>query len=263
MLYSFAHIINPVNVRSTSDLKLAQPITFTSLAKAKSYSNELTINQYAICYPEDHEVVPSHFTLLPYLERSVLDINNFNQKLKLPIFYDIINSLKVHSSAEFLIYSNVDIAVQPHFYSSINWIINQGYDAFVVNRRTIDNSFSSIDDLNYLYSQTGEKHFGHDCFIFKRELFDKFIFSNVCIGVKWVGRVLIWNLIANARNFKEFTDLHMTFHLGDERRWKHPELNDYVKHNWDETVKVFDILKLKTDFIKLLEKQYPHLLIER
>ena len=137
MKRTLAHIINPVKVRTSSDLYVAQPLTFSSLVNAKFYSNEIDIEQYAVCFPEDYDFVPNELILLPFLKRSVLDLGNFKLSLKLPILSDILFSLNSCSNAEYFIYTNVDIAILPFFYSTVNWIIDQGFDAFVINRRTI------------------------------------------------------------------------------------------------------------------------------
>ena len=44
--------------------------------------------------------------------------------------------------------------------------------------------------------------------------------GHICIGAHWIGRALELNMICTARRYAAFRDLHMTFHLGDDRPWK-------------------------------------------
>ena len=59
----FAHIINPVKVKDTSDLFVAQPITFETMRKAKEFAGEkLAVELFTTQYPEDHEIIPDYFS---------------------------------------------------------------------------------------------------------------------------------------------------------------------------------------------------------
>jgi len=261
MKYKIAHVVNPVKTDMKSDLYIAQPITFKTLESAKKFSSHIMIEQLAICYSEDNVIVPAFLNRLQNLNRSILDFGIFRPKLKLPILADIIKSAQEYSDADYIIYSNIDIALLPFFYDTVNAIINLGYDSFVINRRTINEKLKNIDEISLMHAQIGTSHFGHDCFVFKKQLADKFVLGNVCLGINWVGRVLIWNLIAHSKNFIEFKDLHLTFHIGNERRWKNSLFNDYVRHNKSEALKVLHILKSNTDLMNKLDNEYLHLLI--
>ena len=58
--------------------------------------------------------------------------------------------------------------------------------------------------------------------------------GNACIRTGWIGRMMIANLAALAKRFKVFKDLHITFHIGNERVWKTDEFSDYAVHNKEE-----------------------------
>lgn len=257
---SLAHVVNPVMVGPESDLFIAQPVTLASLKKAKDFSMGPNVELFAICYPEDRKLVPDGFNLLPLLKRSILDIGSFKIPRKLPLLLDILDTLYNHTTAEYLIYTNVDIAVQPHFYEAIAWIIRQGYDAFVINRRTIDEKFNSLAHLPIMYSQLGESHSGHDCFIFSRKLYKYIFLEEVCIGVPGVGRALIWNLIGHATRFEEFTHLHLTFHIGKEKAWKSLSYKDYFDHNQRTILSIYEKINANKKLYLTLDKFYPHLL---
>lgn len=227
-----AHIINPVKANQFSDLYAAQPVTFKTMKTAKEFAGDkVEVEQLAVCYPEDHEIVPDYFFKLKDLKESVLDIIQPDKKRKLPLIKNILDRVYNYSDASYFIYSNIDIALMPHFYVVVKKIIEQGFDAFVINRRTISKKYTDIKDIPLMYCATGEHHPGFDCFVFKRDMYKNFNLGTACIGANWIGRVLIVNLIANAGKFKIFDNLHLTFHIGDDRNWKNHEFYDYDRHN--------------------------------
>ncbi len=200
-------------------------------------------------YAEDRPIVPKGLTPTPDLERSVLDLGSFQKNRKLPLLKDILDRIYNATDAEYLIYTNVDIALMPNFYITVNKFIEAGYDAFVINRRTISDKYKCIDEIPLMYSETGKSHIGHDCFIFRRDMYPRFTLGTVCVGINWVGRALICNLACHSKNFKEFKDQHLTFHIGNDRIWKSNEYIDYRVHNKSELIRALTKLK----------KEYGHL----
>ncbi len=239
-----AHIINPVVVNKSSDLFPAQPITFETMRRAKKFAKGIVdVELYSTCYPEDDSIVPDYFIKTPCLERSVMDVGDFRKFRKLPLVRDIFDRLYYSTNAEFLIYTNVDIALMPYFYIVINSIIESGYDAFVINRRTIPKELKGIDKIPLMYAHMGKKHPGYDCFIFKRNAYLKYELGTACIGANWIGRVIISNTIFFSDNFKVFEDKHLTFHIGDDRSWKTSENIVFDIHN--ENVLLDILLKFR------------------
>ena len=205
---SIAHIINPVIVNESSDLFIAQPITFETMRIAQEFARgDVDVALYSAQYPEDRPIIPEWFQMTPDLDRSILDIGSFHAKRKLPLVKDILIRLYDASDAEYFIYTNVDIAMMPHFYVAVNKIIENGYNAFVINRRTISQEYTNVDQLYLMFSQAGEKHPGYDCFVFKRDFYPGFNTGAACIGANWIGRVLITNLICHSTKFDVFDDL--------------------------------------------------------
>lgn len=226
-----AHVINPVIVPRSSDLFIAQPITFKTLKIAKEFAaGEVDVALFTTQFPEDRSFVPEGFQVLRDLDRSILDFGNFYHKRKLPLLKDILDRLYEASNAEYLIYTNVDIAVMPYFYVAVNRLLKKGHDGVVINRRTISKDHER-DDLPLMYAEVGEDHPGHDCFIFRRGTYPNYVLGNVCIGVLFVGRALICNLACYANNFKEFKQEHLTFHIGDDRVAHKQDYEDYTAHN--------------------------------
>jgi hypothetical protein len=170
---------------------------------------------------------------------------------------DILDCLFQSSHADYFIYTNADISLLPNFYLSVHQMILQGYDAFVINRRTIPESYCWIEDIPLMYAESGEPHIGHDCFIFKRDMYPKFKWGDVCIGIRLAGRVLLWNLVAYSRKFREFKELHLTFHIGNGQSWKDLRYKDYDDHNQIEALKALSSMDREKKFIRLLEEKHP------
>jgi hypothetical protein len=235
----FAHVINTVDVAPTSDLYTAQPITFESMRRAKLHArSRLRIDLFVTRFADEAQIAPPAFRLAPPLQRSVLDVATFDRQRKLPLLADILASAYEVTEADYLVYTNVDIGLQPHFYVAVKQFIDDGHDAFVINRRTVSANYRAVGDLEMIYGDHGKAHAGWDCFIFPRRLLPRFKLHEVCIGASRVGLALLANLEAYAANFQEFADEHLTFHIGDSRDWRRPEYADYDAHNTEQVLRI-------------------------
>ncbi|WP_124980936.1 hypothetical protein [Nonlabens xiamenensis] len=241
-----AHIINPVLVGSESDLFIAQPVTFETMLIAQKLSEGVVdVNLATTQYEEDRKIIPDGFIKTKNLQRSVLDLGVFKKRRKLPVLNDILGRAAALNS-DFIIYTNSDIALQPYFYLFVKQKIEEGLDAFVINRRTIS-GLHSLDTLYSAYSEIGEKHPGFDCFVFKRDLFYKLQLEDIIIGARYVGLSLYLNLSVFSSNFKEFDEEHLTFHIGNDQNWKKSEFDEYEAHNKKEYEKVEEKLSMYTE----------------
>ena len=235
-MLSLAHIVNPVIVPESSDLFVAQPITFETMRRARAAARDVAdVALLSAQFPEDRPLVPDDFVATSDLERSALDLGDFEIPRKLPLVKDILDRLYEHAPhADFLVYTNVDIALMPHFYTAVERYIDRGLDALVINRRTISAEHQEIDALPLMYAQVGKPHSGYDCFVFRRDLYPRFELGNVFIGAPHVGNVLRINLLCNADHFKRFKNLHLTFHLGNDQIWRSGKYDDYAERNLAE-----------------------------
>ena len=233
-MLSFAHIINPANVSADSDLFVAQPVTFASMRGAAQAAavGQVTVVQYAVGFSEDE--IPEGFVGLPPLTRSVLNLATFQEPRPLPLLRDILDALFEASGADYFIYTNVDIGLQPTFYTQVIEFITGGYDSFVINRRTISGRYGSPDQLPEMLAESGKPHPGWDCFVFPRAIYPRFKLGDVCLGAGRVGMALLANMVAYSGKFREFSDMHLTFHIGDDRAWRNPAFADYDSHNTRE-----------------------------
>ena len=245
----FAHIVHPAIVSERSDLRIAQPITFESMRVAQQFAREqIDVQLIYTLYANEEASMPPEFVQSADLTRNVTDVGEFNEQRQLALIGDILERLAATApDADYYIYTNVDIGLQPHFYAAVNQLIDQGYDALIINRRTIPKRFQSISELPLMYAELGEKHPGHDCFIFRRDAYQAYQLGQICIGASRIGAALSLNLLYHAHNFREFKDLHLTFHIGDDRIWTSDRYNDYLAHNHAEYLKL----------IALFEATYP------
>ena len=231
-MVSVGHIVNPVRAGAGSDLQAAQPVTFETMRRARDFSRaRVDVELLTTQYPDETDLVPSGFSSAGDLTRSALDCGPFRAPRRLPLLGEIVDRLAGSSRADLLVYTNVDIALQPYFYDTVARLVALGHDAFAVNRRTIPEGGVIPDRLPFLYARLGEPHPGWDCFVFRRELAARIKLGSILIGTGWMGRTLIANFACLAAGFTVFTDLHATFHIGNQQSWKSELLSDYLAHN--------------------------------
>ncbi len=247
-----AHIINPVKVASSSDLFIAQPVTFRTMLRAKNDSQyKDSIKQYVIGYDEDVPFFPTGFEILKPLEKSVMDCGTFSKHRKLPLIADILNALK-EIDADYIIYTNVDIAVLPFFYDYIHCKLQDGSDSLIINRRVV----ASLKDDAIMFAEIGKSHPGYDCFVFRKALLENFIFGNTCIGANFIGRALYTNLMVFSEKLEIIKDVHVTFHIGEDGAWLLNDFSQFDDHNKKEVSKVIaSLLKSTHDESKIKELQ--------
>ncbi len=265
-----AHLVHPGVVPAGSDLVVAQPVTFQAMRLAREFARndpQVEVDLLAAQHADEPRVpLPDCFRRTADISRSATDIKPFRIVRKLALIQDLLDRLHHDSGrADYLIYSNVDIAPQPYFYLTVAACIRQGLDAFIVNRRTIPGHYDSPSQLPLMYAEPGDKHPGWDCFVFKRSLYPHFQLGQVLIGSSWFGRAMICNLALLAERFKIFEDLHLTFHIGNRRVWKDENLADYNLHNREECRKIlnhYDTLRGPLDrdelpgrFFRLLDRE--------
>lgn len=254
---TIAHIINSFKTSEESDLFIAQPITFESMIRAKAAAQKVVnVELWNASFDEDHGLVPHSFSNTPSLIRSVLDMSSFEKKIKLPLIGDILERLYQSSQADYFIYTNVDIGLYPDFYVRVNALIDQGYDAFIINRRRIPDVYNAIEDLDRIYEDFGKSHPGFDCFVFSRKIFSKFQLSGVCIGVPFIGITLAQNVFCFSSQYTIIKDESLTFHIGMEI-YKKRATRSYFRYNRIEFWKAMKLLKKEHHANKLPYANHP------
>lgn len=231
----FAHIVHPLIVAPSSDLFKAQPVTFETMRVAREFAKDrVQVEFHSAQYAEDLAMVPGYFSVTPNLDRAVTDLHPFQHPKRLPLLRDVLDRLYHATDAQYLIYTGVDIALQPYFYSALDAIIDQGCDAFIINRRVLPDSFQEIAQIPLMYAEMGKPHPGRDCYIFRREAYPHYRLGDACLGMRRVGAILAANLIYFSLNFREFRNSHLTFHLGESSFWRDSRYDDYHAHNLGE-----------------------------
>ncbi len=231
MSTSIAHIINPVRLPAEHELMIAQPITFASMLRAQeeAIDDGLEVELCTTQFPEDRSIIPRGFRILNNLDRSVLDIRSFQRPRKLPLIADLLERLYEHSSAEYLIFTNVDIGLLPDFYKRVAALLELGHDALIINRRRLAPIYHSPDDLPAIYADPGRPHPGFDCFVFHRSLYANFQLNDICVGVPFIGVTLVHHLFAFAEHPLLVDEEHLTFHIG--LNIMPPRDREYYWHN--------------------------------
>ena len=240
-LLHLAHLINPFRAPESSEFSYVQPITFASMLTAQqTASPSVKVDLFTAQFSEDHGILPHDFHITPDLSRSVRDLGYPQEVPSFPLISDLIDRLFEATKAEYLIYTNVDIALQPDFYLRVAAYIQSGHQALIINRRRISGHYRSTAELPTMYAQTGKSHPGFDCFVFRRDIYPKFKLANVCIGIPFIGILLAQNVFAYGKNFQLLDQEHMTFHIGkDVYKKRNPVL---FAHNQKEFWQAIDAL---------------------
>jgi hypothetical protein len=251
---TFAHVVNPIETSADRELYWQQPITYETMRHARRFAKKgfgLEIELHACVYPEDKNAIPEGFLRTKDLSRSVQDIKQFPYRRKLPLFKDILDRLYDNTQADYLIQTNVDIGLMPHFYPTVARFIALGYDAFIINKRIIPHYYRRVEQIPDMWCEIGTDHNGYDCFVFRREIYPQFIMGDCCMGIPWSETALTANMIAFSKNVNVFKHPHLTFHIGDTRTWANQA--DYRKFNTEAFAKV--VTKLLEDGTDILHHE--------
>jgi hypothetical protein len=188
------------------------------------------------CVAEDElDVVPSGFRAARSLTRTILDLRSFNVSRRLPLLFDVLKNGAQSASREgFLVFTNTDICLMPHFYRSLRDLLSLGIDCLIINRRTVGKLSAYGSVHNIAMNEVGARHGGLDCFVFPVAWVERFICTNACVGAGWVMRSLLYNLVVQAKRMLIMRDAHLTYHFGNDEAWAESKLLDYVAFNLDQ-----------------------------
>ncbi|HEX2901662.1 MAG TPA: hypothetical protein VHS96_18265, partial [Bacteroidia bacterium] len=133
-----AHLVNVFVAAQGSEFEWVQPITLETMRRARARVHPgLHVELLTAQFPQDHAAVPADFRATPDLGRSVREVWGEPSLPPFPLIADLLQRLHENSDADYLIFTNLDIAVQPHFYDAVAGFIRAGHDAFIINRRRI------------------------------------------------------------------------------------------------------------------------------
>jgi hypothetical protein len=238
-----AHIVNTVSPSDSPALFKTQELTLRTMRVAKEKAaNEVDVELLSAQYEDAVSVLPEGIRATKNLESNAALHRHLETKKRLPLLREILSRLKESEDATHFIYTNLDICLVPDFYSVVAAYLAKGNDALVINRRRISAGMIDETDLRLLYAEAGIRHLGYDCFIFSRQLLEKFILADIYISTPPAGSDLFYNLFTFAENPVLLTEKHLTFHVGKEmvKAWGNPALN---RHNQSEYRKMLRELK--------------------
>lgn len=244
MALRLSHIVNVLEPPDSSDLVVAQPVTLESMVKAAEFArNQVDVELFAVKFADEQVEVPSQFDFLDNLQNSIYDIGELPRLRRLPLLRDVLYRAYEASAAEYIVYTNVDISLMPHFYLMVDTVLQRGIDGFVVNRRSITDRLTTKEELPIMYSMIGSSHPGFDCFVFRRKAFRNFILKNAFVGLSPIGKMLLINILCQAKRFATFTDLHCTFHLGVDRPTMAEAYRPHRDFNWQQFSQIISCLQ--------------------
>lgn len=226
-----AHIVNVTEIdesKYASYLHIAQPLTLKTMVIAARIADPIIqVDLLAIKHKSERVTIPQEFRWAQDIEKygwEYLDeLNHLARQKPLPRIKDIIDGLDAASDADYFIYTNLDIGLNPDFYLAVHSLIQSGFDAFCINRRTLPTHYEGIlldeRSAELVFRVNGEEHGGIDCFVFKKKIAPLLRLGNVFIGFPPIGQVLKTQIDINSSNFTWVKDRSLTFHLGDDRVW--------------------------------------------
>ena len=213
------HVVNPVGEKlPQAVLVAAQRLSFQSqyIASEASFKG-LQLEWMAVLDKRDANcVLPPFYTHRHFLRRYVGDMTEAILPRRLPLIGDIMQAA-LEVEADFYLYTNIDICLQPHFYAFLLPYLQRGYQGLIINRRRIPKYFDwPYEALSAYSSRYGRSHPGYDCFVCSRLVAERLFFSTICVGIPFIGVSFAHNLFAHARPWRLFENEDLTFHLGME-----------------------------------------------
>jgi len=213
----FTHIINPVGVGAQHPLFGVQKITFESILNAARYSAKAEVQLLTTQFEEDRDCIPDGFYKTSNLTRSVQDGGQFSRPTKYPLIADILQKALENSTHDYILFSNMDIGLMPHFYDFVASELNaHSYDTMLITRRRIGLQYRTVEQLPAMYADLGRPHPGYDMFVMHRKVLEQLVLDKICVGVPFLEVSLLHNLVAFSQNLKLYDKAHLTFHIGLE-----------------------------------------------
>lgn len=237
--FYLVHVVNPFSQLANESHARTQHLTLVTMEQAASLDGAGGVRQISVSMREDRGIAPNSFVRANDLDRTVLDVGSFGMPRPLPLLFDILDRAGTYAEPDdYLIYSNIDICLMPHFYRAVRDLIGLGFDAITVNRRTVSDMADYRTYHRLAASEVGSNHPGFDCLIFRRALYSLFVRCNVCIGAPSVARALLYKMIVYSRRMLMLKNVHLTYHLGDDRTWLEKSFADYHQFNTREVIGV-------------------------
>jgi hypothetical protein len=229
---SIAHFINPYETTNTLERRVHE-LTLLSIDRASAFV-EGEIQKVAVVHEDDEVELSQSYVKALLPNRSFRD-KGFPQGKRYPFIKDMFDAAIHSSNAEYFIYTNMDIILQPSFYRFVIETIDAGHDAFIINRRRISKHHLD-DDLDTIIKIKGKPHPGFDCFVFHRDLYHKMHFGEI-VHATFIGVTIAHNIFCYAKRPVLFDDQHLTTHIGMEILRPKNDAYWYNRHHFFKDVK--------------------------
>lgn len=230
------HAVNLYVPAGSTTIDPVQRRTVESMRSARDAYGVLggtgVVRCLAVHTAEDADAMPGDFLGRPVVSRTARDLPGLEDGPPLPLLFDLLSAARGDATPPptHIVFTNADICLQPSFYVFVEEALRRGFDALVVNRRTI--AAGAIDlPPSMAAAEIGEDHPGLDCFVFPVSLLDAFALNSACVGAGFVMRGLMHNLVALADQLLVLAAAHLTYHFGDERPWDGDLLAAHAAHN--------------------------------
>lgn len=257
---SFTHVVNPFPAPEGSEHAVASRVTWNTLRVAVDVAHQtgLRVRCKAVVLPGDDSSVELPATSVAYLQRTVQDIAALRPRRLLPLIGDILEIGARGVDTTHIIFSNMDISVQPHFYSALRDLITDqlGMDIpFTVARINVDPELAT-GPMEKLYAAEGTLGHGYDCFVIPRTMIDLIDVGACCIGAPHFDQLLLMALdVASGHRVRTLNHTRLTFHLGNDIAWA--AMMDYVEHNLDQSLAA--IARMKRNRVVQPDSVFDHL----
>jgi hypothetical protein len=256
--FTFVDIIATAAPCGACDMERAMGVTVFSMQRAQDYAAKRGIDVELMRARQDVEehALPRRFKEAALLNRSHRDHTaqvfgrhwNVNTP-RLPFLIDILNRAYSESSADYLVYHNLDISLMPDFYVKINALLSTGMDAIQVTRVGVEypgaqHGFFNITAMSEIYEMRDghlEAHPGADMFIFPRHWVPFLDIGDTHVGCAPIGTILWDDLIRLSRTCAVKVVgrpcSKFTFHLNGDKlthnrdRWNERLKNSVVKED--------------------------------
>ncbi|MEX0811143.1 MAG: hypothetical protein WD048_02930 [Chitinophagales bacterium] len=239
-MVKLTHIVNPYETKNPEALKI-QELTLRSMSEAQKFTQNAEVKLYAAVHKnETYAELPDNFKQTLPIERSVLDIATFEKKIPFPLIEDILK-LIWNIDCEYVIYTNMDIILQPYFYDFVSNELDKGYEALLINRRRVSLKHLKNSELPEILADPGKYHPGYDCFVIKKTYLQQFLLKDICVGIPFIGVCLAHNIFSFVKPYKIISHHHLTAHVGLQVMGG--ILKPYYKHNYAAFQKIRSQLK--------------------
>jgi hypothetical protein len=180
---TFTHLISPFVAEPNSFSAMQQQLVAQSIAAAVVHAAGLGLAVEVLGITTDKELqgVLPPLRALPVLNRTLGDLlapsvqrfPNAPLNSSLPILADILNAGYTFGQGHFLIYTNADIGLLPHFYSQVFEMLSLAnatqipQSALSITRRTVLRNLTSLSEI-YAHASSptnSAAHQGEDCLV--------------------------------------------------------------------------------------------------